>query len=174
MDFHRHALILAMVEKLRAMESRTGKTPIIKGLFLAKAAGLDVPFELFLYKHGPYSTDVEDNLDQMKSYGAIEVEPAFDGYGVRLSPGVNASFVKKQVSLSPEEQATIERVCRFICHKNVSQLERLATAAWIRKEEGIEDTDQVAKRLNQLKPHINLSDAREADREIMRFLEEEE
>ena len=173
MDFHRHALILAMIEALQAQESRTGKTPIIKGLYLAKAAGLEVPFELFLYKHGPYSTDIEDNLDQMKSYGAIEVEPAFDGYGVRLSPGVNASYLKQQATLLPEEQAMVERVCRFIRHKNVSLLERLATAAWIRKEEGIVDSDEIAQRLNELKPHIGLPDAREADREIVRFLQGE-
>jgi hypothetical protein len=96
MDFHSHALILAMIESLRAHGSRTGKTPIIKGLFLAKVAGLDVPFELFLYKHGPYSTDIEDNLDQMKSYGALVVEAAFDGYGVRLSPGENAVTVHRK------------------------------------------------------------------------------
>jgi hypothetical protein len=173
MDFHCHALVLAMIETLRAQQSRTGKTPIIKGLYLAKAAGLDVPFELFLYKHGPYSTDIEDNLDQMKSYGAIDVEPAFDGYGVKLSPGENAGFVKKQAALSAEEMATLEKVCRFIRHKNVSQLERLATAAWIRKEEGIEDPDLVARRLNELKPHISLTDAREADREVLEFLHAE-
>jgi uncharacterized protein YwgA len=173
MDFHRHALILAMIEALRSQGSRTGKTPIIKGLFLAKAAGLDVPFELFLYKHGPYSTDIEDNLDQLKSYGAIEVEPAFDGYGVKFSPGENASFVKKQVSLSADEQAMIDKVCQFIRSKNVSQLERLATAAWIRTEEGITDPDDVARRLNELKPHISLSDARNADREVLGFLQVE-
>jgi len=173
MDFHCHALILAMIEMLRAQGSRTGKTPIIKGLFLAKAVGLDVPFELFLYKHGPYSTDIEDNLDQMKSYGAILVEPAFDGYGVRLTPGENADYVKHQAPLAADELATLERVCRFIRHKNVSQLERLATAAWIRHEEAIEDTEEVAIRLNQLKPHISLPEAREADRDIAEFLQGE-
>lgn len=173
MDFHSHALIVAMIETLRSQGSRTGTTPIIKGLFLAKASGLASPFAHFLYKHGPYSTDIEDNLDQLKSYSAIEVEPAFDGYGVKFSPGVNASFVKRQASLSADEQATIDKVCRFIRQKNVGQLERLATAAWIRTEEGISDPDEVALRLNELKPHVSLSDAREADREVLGFLQGE-
>ena len=74
--------------------------------------------------------------------------------------------------MSSEERAAITRVCRFICHKNVAELERLATAAWIRKREGVEDTDEVALRLNELKPHISVADARESDLEIVSFLQE--
>ncbi len=172
MDFHEHALILAMIETLRAQGSRTGKTHVIKGLFLAEAAGLlDLPFEFFLYKHGPYSTDIEDNIDQMKSYGAMEAEPAFDGYGVFLSPAAMSSYVKRQAPLPQTAISAIQRICRFICGKDVHQLERLATAAWIRKREGLQDTDDVARRLNELKPHISLAEAREADREVVAFFQ---
>src|SRR5437879_3671463 len=104
-----------MIEALRAQGNRTGKTHIIKGLFLAQAAGLlDDSFSFFLYKHGPYSTDIEENIEQMKSYGAVEVEPAFDGYGVLLSPGEMDSFVKKRVNLSDETLKALQRVCEFI------------------------------------------------------------
>jgi hypothetical protein len=65
------------------------------------------------------------------------------------------------------EKDGIERICRFIQGKNVGQLERLATAAWIRTEEGIRDTDAVATRLNHLKPHVGLRQAREADEELL-------
>lgn len=98
-----------MIEALEAQNSRTGKTAIIKGMFLAKAIGAEVPFEFFLYKHGPYSTDVEEEIDQMRSYAAIDVEPSFDGFGVNLSPDENASYIKEQAPLSAEEQQTIER-----------------------------------------------------------------
>jgi hypothetical protein len=107
----------------------------------------------------------------MKSYGATEVEPAFDGYGVLLSPAKMASFVKQRATLPDETHAAIEEVCRFIRFKNVGQLERLVTAAWIRTREGLQDTDEVAKRLHQLKPHISVAEAREADREVVVLLE---
>jgi uncharacterized protein YwgA len=173
MDFQKHGLILAMIDALQVQGSRTGKTHIIKGFFLGDAAELlPVPFEYFLYKHGPYSADIEECIEQMKSYGAVEVEPAFDGYGVTLSPGRMASFVKERVSLPDEALNGIKRVCHFLRHKNVNRLERLATAAWIRKRLGIEDSEAVARKLSELKPHISLQEAREADDEVQAFLED--
>jgi uncharacterized protein YwgA len=171
MEFEKHALILAMIETLAKQGSRTGKTHIIKGLFLAQAAGLlEVPFNFFLYKHGPYSTDIEESIEQMKSYGAAAVEPAFDGYGVLLSASTKAQFVKQQVELTQEKLAAIQKVCEFIRHKNVGDLERLATAAWIRTHEEIADHEEVARRLNQLKPHIPLAEAQTADVEVLSLL----
>jgi len=172
MEFVKHALILAMIETLAACGSRTGKTHVIKGLFLGSAAGtLEIPFDFFLYKHGPYSSDIEGNLEQMKSYGAITVQPAYDGYGMLLRPGDMAAFVKQIAPLPVEAKQGIDRVCRFIKSKNVWQLERLATAAWIRTRENTEDSDAVAIRLNVLKPHISVSEAREADRELVTFMQ---
>lgn len=54
-------------------------------------------------------------------------------------------------------------------HRNVNHLERLATAAWIRKREGVSDADLVDRRLHELKPHISLADARQADAEVQNF-----
>jgi hypothetical protein len=171
-DFHKHALILGMVENLRNEGSRTGKTHIIKGLMLAAAAKAeDVPFEFFLYKHGPYSTDIEENLEQMQSYGALTIAPAFDGYGVILKPGEMARYAKLRAPLSEEEEKAIGRVCQLIRSKNVGQLERLATAAWIRTRLGIQESDAVALKLTELKPHVSLSDALDADREVSAFLQ---
>lgn len=168
MDFHRHALILAMIENLRAHGGRTGKVHVIKGLALGSLSGLiDLPFEFFLYKHGPYSTDIVQSIEEMASYDAISVQPAFDGWGVILKPSENAVFIKRRVALSEREQRGIERVCQFLLGKNATELERLATALWIRKRMHIDNQDDVAVELNKLKPHISITDAREADREVM-------
>ncbi len=95
-----------------------------------KAADLlDVPFDSFLYKHGPYSTDVEEQLEQMKSYGAVAVDPAFDGYGVLLRPAEKADLVRQRAPLGAETSQGIDAICRFIERKNVGQLEPQATAA---------------------------------------------
>ena len=75
----------------------------------------------------------------MKSYGAVAVEPAFDGYGVLLRPAEKAGFVHERAPTRPETRQGIGAVCRFIEGKNVGQLERLATAAWIRTQEGLRE-----------------------------------
>jgi hypothetical protein len=171
-DWQKHALILAMIESLARHGSRTGKTHVIKGLFLGHAASvISAPFDFFLYKHGPYSTDIESALEQMQSYRAIKVSPAHDGYGVILRLDAMANFVKKQARLSPETEQGVERICEFIRSKNVSDLERLATAAWIRRRERINESDAVAARLHKLKPHVSLNQARAADQDLRTFLQ---
>jgi uncharacterized protein YwgA len=171
MDLAKQALVLKMIETLQRHGSRTGKAHIIKGLFLAQAAGLvELPFDFFLYKHGPYSTDIEETIEEMKTYGAAEVEPAFDGYGVILSPGENASYAEERAPVSQRATEAIEAVCAFLRHRNAKELERMATATWIRTRDGITDSEEVAKHLHDLKPHVSLSEARAADAEVQGFL----
>ena len=50
------------------------------------------------------------------------------------------------------------------------ELERIATAAWIRTREKVEDPYAVAQRLNELKPHVSIEDAAKADRRVMSLL----
>ena len=116
-----------------------------------------------LYKHGPYSFEVETELEQMQSYGAIAVELNGDGYGVVLRPDDMASFVQTLETLSPEERQGIDAVCKFVGSRNVTDLERLATASWIRRQEGVTQPPEVARRLHSLKPHVSIEEAERAD-----------
>jgi uncharacterized protein YwgA len=80
MQFKKHAFILAVIDGLHRHGSWTGKTHVQKALSLLRDSGrVPVPFQFVLYKHGPYSFDVEAELEQMQSYGAIAVEPNAQG-----------------------------------------------------------------------------------------------
>ena len=165
MDFNKHAYILAVIEGLRKQRSWTGKTHVQKTLFLLESAfGLPLPFQFILYKHGPYSFDVEEELERMKSYEAIR-QTAVPAYGVVLQPGELAGFLKKVAPLKVEEEDAISRVCEFVGTKDVKDLERLATAAWIRKREGVMENHKIAERLHELKPHIPIHEALRASNE---------
>jgi len=175
MRFDKHALILAVIEGLNQHESRTGKTHVQKALFLLDASGLlKAPFNFVLYKHGPYLTDFEIELEQMKSYAALKSDTVEGWYGVRLSPGMNALFVKRMSPLSEASRRAVDLVCRFVGRMGVMELEPLATAIWIRTREGVVDPDDVAARLHQLKPHVSVHKAEEADREARKLLDSAE
>jgi hypothetical protein len=167
MEFKRHALILSVIKKLRARGSWTGKTHLQKALaLLADTTDITVPFTFVLYKHGPYSFDVEAELEQMRSYAAVDIQPNSDGYGVTIHPGEMASFVREQAAIEFAEDLALEWVCDLVGTRTVSDLERIATAAWIRRREGIADTRKVAERLHQLKPHVSVADAEAACSEL--------
>lgn len=166
MDFRKHHFILQTVKSLREEGSWTGKTHVQKSLFLIEAlTSVDVPFAFVLYMHGPYSFEIEEEMAQMRSYNALAIDPTPE-YGVSISPGQMATYVEKHSSMTPGESDAIIRVCRFVGRKGVAELEKLATAAWIWKNEGITAPEAVASRLSQLKPHIPAPDAKAAFLEL--------
>ncbi len=171
MQFKKHAFILAVIDALHRHGSWTGKTHVQKALSLLRDEGrVPVPFQFVLYKHGPYTFDLIGELEQMQSYGAIAVEPNVQGYGVVLRESEMAKFAQTQAPLSPEEFQGIEAVCKFVGSRNVAELERLATALWIRRHEGVTNQADVAKRLHELKPHVSIADAERADSEVAAWL----
>jgi uncharacterized protein YwgA len=171
MQFQKHAFILAVIEALHRHGSWTGKTHVQKAISLLRDSGkAAVPFQFVLYKHGPYSFEVEAELEQMQSYGALMVEPNAQGYGVVLKANEAAKLVQENASLSEEESHAIDEVCRFVGSRTVTDLERLATASWIRCQENVTNPAQVAERLHLLKPHVSIAEAERADREVAKWL----
>lgn len=136
---------------------------------VSEAAGASLPFTFVLYKHGPYSFDLAAELQQMKSYDAL-VSEARSPFGETIRPGGTAAFVNEQAKLTDSEVIAVQHVCDFIGTKGVTELERLATAAWIRSRENIRDTANVAARLNVLKPHVGKESAAQADFELGKLL----
>ena len=171
MNLERHRLILAVVEALNAAGSWSGKTHIQKAMALLLArARIEMPFEFVLYKHGPFSFELRDEIDFMKSYLGISSESVL-GYGEKIEPGENKEFIVGRTRLPEGTLKEIRTVCDFVNGRRVADLERLATAAWIRSQENIEEAEQIAQRLHQLKPHISLDEARTACREVSQILQ---
>lgn len=162
MDFRKHATILAVVERLNAAGSWTGRTHVQKALYLLNdAAGCSLPFEFVLYKHGPYSFDVDAELEQMKSYAAIAATPRAPA-GVTLFPASNAQYVKDRSPLNQGMLEHIDHICSFVGRMDVHKLEALSTAVWIETREQLRDEQKVADRLVELKPHVSRHDAKQA------------
>jgi uncharacterized protein YwgA len=170
MDFKGHALILEVIQELKNHGSWTGKTHIQKAMFLLQeATSTTLPFDFVLYKHGPYSFDVETGIEEMRSYSAIEVRP-IAGFGVEVAPGSNVNKLNKMAPLSPEEKRDVLFVAEFVGNKKVTDLERIATAVWIRRRMHISDTTEVADCLHKLKPHVTVLEALDADKIVIQYL----
>ena len=155
MNFERHAIILSIVEQLNRLGGSSGKTHVQKSLFLVQAVHRDlIPFQYVLYKHGPYSFEVEDELEEMKSYAAIASRPVLD-YGVAFAPDAMAEFVRKKAPLTGILPRRLETVCQFVSGKCAADLERISTAAWVYGREGIEAKGPNVERIVELKPHVS-------------------
>lgn len=154
-------LIGGVVSALRARKSWTGETHVQKTCFVAKVKR-GVPFEsdFVLYKHGPYSFDLNMSIGHMLSRGLL-VTQSNPGYGPSF--GVNEALWRAlDCGLSgifSQFKETIDDVAASMARKNVSELEKTATAVFVNAEYSQSSKDERASIITKIKPHISYTDA---------------
>lgn len=165
----RAAILLQVLEALRSNNSWCGETSLQKTCYLLQEM-LEVPldFEFILYKHGPYSFGLTDELTALRCDGILAIEVPNERYGPRYLGGDLAAGIKQRFPKTRQRfHAKIEFLAARIGGKRVAELERLATALFVRRiMDQSASREHRASRLVQLKPHIRLADAIEATIEI--------
>lgn len=171
----RAALLIYLVEALRARGSWCGATHIQKSLyFLQELLGLPLGMRFILYKHGPYSFDLSNELEAMQADYLLDDELQPYPYGPKLLPGKGSQQIKEKFPKTLDKYSKqIEFIADKFGDKKVSELERLATALYVTLNPE-EDSEDRAKRVHQLKPHIEMDDANAAVREVDNIIKEAE
>ena len=161
----RRTLVSALVKTMRDKDSWAGETHIQKCIFFLQEM-LNVPlgYQFVLYKHGPYSFDLRNELAAMRALLYLEVEPR-SGYGPSFTLG---HWGRKAADKSFNHSDEVEFVCDEISTKDVRSLERISTAFFIQSEPDNSELNsvEVAKRVIELKPHISFGEARVAVSEV--------
>lgn len=160
----RQAVLLGLIEALSTTGSWCGETHVQKATYFLQD-GLSVPleFEFVLYKHGPFSFDLRQELGEMRGASLIEVLPRPLPYGPSLSLGPSASTLAKVYPKTLKRYLKqIEAVADFFKQKDAVDVERLGTALYVTREWPKLSSEDRASTIVQLKPHIAESDALKA------------
>ena len=154
----RAAVLLSLVEKLHDNDSWCGETHIQKSTYFLQEL-LKVPLDLdfILYKHGPYSFELSDEITAMLADNILRVEPRPNPYGPSLLPGEEGSkLIKENFSKTIEKyDSQTAFVAKKLGQERVASLERLATALYVTREEEGGDVEVRVSRIRELKPHIS-------------------
>jgi hypothetical protein len=138
--------------------------------FLQELLEVPLGFDFVLYKHGPFSFDLRDELTFMRAQGFLQLESQYP-YGPSLVAGAKGGLLSRVFGRVVERYtAGIRFVSQKLGAKTVAELERTATALYISlREPSVPD---VAERLTNLKPHITLPEARAAVSEVEQIISE--
>jgi hypothetical protein len=150
-----------------------GETHIQKAMFfLQELLGVEAGFEFILYRHGPFSFDLRDELSSMQADDLLGLAVRHEGYGPAyvLTP-FSEAFLERFPKTTARYIHQVEFVADELGDKGVAELERLATALFIARREGIDDIEERTERLVELKPHISRSEARLASQEVDHLIE---
>jgi hypothetical protein len=149
-ELNGYSIVLRAVRGLNAAKSWTGKTHVIKSLYIASTK-VDLPFEFVLFKHGPYSFDANDAIESMSAVGFLSLI-ATPPYGVQLKPGRFEGLLGNDVE--PSTIATVDRAIELVGSAGVQELEAFATSIWVAEKSGFSGDDDWLKAVKELKPHL--------------------
>jgi hypothetical protein len=161
----REAIVAALDIKLEERGSWSGETHLQKSVyFLQDLLGVPTEFTYILYKYGPFSRELRNELGTMRADGFLELVPQPPPYGPTLAPTPTAE--RQLIARWPKTLRLYDDELNFVADKlgglGVGELERLATALWVIREMPEDNDTARAKRINQLKPHVSVDQARSA------------
>ena len=174
---NRAAIITRLAGNLRKAGSWCGETHIQKAVYLLQDL-LDVSteFPFILYRHGPFSFDLSDELTALRGDELLVLEPQAPPYGPRYAPTKMSARLEKAFGETLEKfKDQLQIVAKVVDGRTVGDLERLATALYVTKRRGSEHDGSVQSRaecLNRLKPHVSVEAATKAVEEIDRLIDQ--
>lgn len=169
----RAAVLLALVEKLKAAGSWCGETHIQKATyFLQDLTNVPLGYRFILYKHGPFSFDLGNEITSMLADDLVELKVQPPPYGPSILAGEGGERVKKRFpKLIDKYSKQLEAVTKKLGRKGVAELERLATALYVTRDNQVNnDAESRAQHIHELKPHVSLALARQAVDELDEFI----
>lgn len=158
------AVLIKLIQSLRSKGSWCGETHIQKAAFFLKnLTGVPIDFDFILYKHGPFSFEMRDEINVMRAFDLLDLKAQYP-YGPQI---VDTDRGKALCERFPKALAEYNKQIDFIADKlgdkGVVDLERLATAYYVTLEQpDIEGQNARAREIVELKPHIKPEAAKQA------------
>ena len=159
------ALLINLVKQLKDKGSWTGETHIQKATYLLQEiTNIFLGFQFILYKHGPFSFDLRDELTALRADGLVGLQHNYPyGPSFFITNG-GKELMKKMPNTVGKYSKKISRIAEECGSNGVAELERLATAMYVRVE--VDNPGERANRLHKLKPHIDIQSAQKAINKI--------
>ncbi len=163
----RASIIIDLIDKLAKNGSWCGETHIQKAIYFLQAlTNVPMEFDFILYKHGPFSFDLRDELTAMRAYRLIEIELR-PPYGPGLFPtksgtNVHDHFPKTVNKYSRE----LTFVAKYLGDKGVAELERMGTALYVSLRNKNADIRTKVSTIHRMKRHVSEESAHLALQEV--------
>lgn len=170
----RVAVLTLLNREMFERGSWCGETHVQKATYLLqKMLAVDLGLDFILYRHGPFSFDLRDELSMMQANDLVSLQVREPGYGPSFVPTpFSKDFLQRFPKTVSRYCAQVEFIADELSHMNVSELERIATAFYIIKTSQYDrPVGERAEELVKLKPHITPAEALTASREVDHLIE---
>ena len=160
-------LIAEMLGRMIDNDGWAGETHLQKCLFfLQTMRNVPTGYEFQLYRYGPFSFDLRDELVHLQGDGLILLSPR-DPYGPTLMPSESSKRLRQMLSKTLSKYSdALSFIAEQFGSMTAAELEKLATAYYFHLHDEDRTDVEIAEKVNEIKPHISLSAAKRATGEI--------
>jgi len=170
----KQAVILALANGLIERGSWCGETHLQKATyFLEELTSVPLKLGFVLYKHGPFSFELRDEITAMRADGLLKLLLRPYPYGPSLHVADSGHRLQQRWPKCIEKYAAnIAFVADRLGDLGVAELERLATALYVTRKHPRQSIKKRTSSLCALKPHISSEDAQAAVGEVDKMIAE--
>ena len=162
------ALIVEMLDRMIQEGSWAGETHLQKCVFfLQNMRNVPIGYEFQLYRYGPFSFDLRDDLVQLQAESMVELLPRSPSYGSSLAPSTTSLLLRKHYPRTLKRyQDEISFVADHFGSLNASDLGRLATAYYFYLKDCNSSNEEIGKMVNNVKSYISVPEGADAAKQI--------
>jgi uncharacterized protein YwgA len=170
------AVLVGLASRLADHGSWVGETHLQKASYLvSELCSVDFDFDFILYKHGPFSFELRDELSSLRAEGLIDSVVPNPRYGPRFVVTARGADLEQRFGKTMHRYGrSLDYIAQTLGNRGVVDLERLATALWMTRQQPGASVRSRADALVRVKPHISLEAAVESVEEIDRLLAEQQ
>lgn len=161
------ALISEMLDRITAKGSWAGETHLQKCLFFLQEMR-DVPTGYFfqIYKYGPYSFDLHDEIIQLRGDRIVSLVPR-SKYGSSLKNSRRSLQFRKHFPKTLKKYSDdMDFIAEHFGNLNATELGKLATAYYFILQDKTSSDEEIAEKVNKAKPYISIPEGMEATKKV--------
>src|ERR1700722_12155832 len=167
-ELAQQTILVSLARRLAEKGSWGGETHIQKAAYLlSELRDVAFNFDFILYKHGPFSFGLHDELSSMAADDLIDRFSVSPHYGPQLLVTPRGAQLEERFEKTMQRYGeSLDWITDILGSRGVADLERLATAMWMTRQSPEASVRPRAEALVDVKPHISLDAATDAVEEI--------
>ncbi len=160
--WYQYALIVDIAEKMQFRGQWLGKTALQKFIYLLEML-YNVPcgYSFTLYIHGPFCSDIMNDLDYVNALNGVEVEFEQNMNGYRITPGSSGGEIKEKAQdFLSSYNYYVEKILEDFGSMRARDLELRSTIVFIDRDARISgrkfDRNRFIEEIKGIKPHFSV------------------
>lgn len=170
--WHQYALIVLLTEKMQENRQRFGKAALQKLIYLLQTVfKVPVGYQYSLYIHGPFCSELMDDLDYVSCIGGVVVTMDQDSSGYSILPSHNAVLIKnKGQDFLTTYQPQIKKLLTEFGSMRVRDLELRSTIIFVDRDAVTSNREikriDFIQEIKGIKPHFSYEEIKKTVAEL--------